>query len=93
MHNTVKLFGCSVDELKQKEVISVCDGRRMGYICDLTIDICDGRILSIIVPGSNKFFSFKKPDMINIPWCNIEKIGDDTILVRPGPPEPRRNKE
>ena len=85
MHNPVKMFGCSVDELKEKEVINVCDGRKLGYICDLTVDTCSGRILSIIVPGDMKVFSFKKPDLISIPWCNIERIGDDTILVRPEP--------
>ena len=92
MHNSVKMPGCTIDELKEKEVISVCDGRRLGYICDLTVDICNGCILSIIVPGCNKFFSFKKPDMINIPWCNIEKIGDDTILVKPTMPQVRKEK-
>ena len=81
MHNPIKMFGCSVDELKEKEVINVCDGRKLGYICDLTVDTCTGRIISIIVPGDMKVFSFKKPDLISIPWCNIERIGDDTILV------------
>ena len=59
MHNPIKMFGCSVDELKEKEVINVCDGRKLGYICDLTVDTCTGRIISIIVPGDMKVFSFK----------------------------------
>ncbi len=82
MHHPVKVFGCSVDGLKEKEVVNVCDGRKLGYICDLTIDLSCGKILSIIVPGDMRVFSFKKPDLIQIPWCNIERIGDDTILVR-----------
>ena len=82
MHHSVNGIGCSVDELKNKEVINVCSGKRLGYICDLTLDITCGRILSIIVPGDMRVFSFKKPELINIPWCNIERIGNDTILVR-----------
>ena len=89
MHNPVKMFGCSVDELKEKEVINVCDGRKLGFICDLTIDTCTGRIVSIIVPGNMRIFSLKKPELLNIPWCNIERIGDDTILVRPEFPPPK----
>ena len=92
MHNPIKMFGCSVDELKEKEVINVCDGRKLGYICDLTVDTSTGRIISIIVPGDMKVFSFKKPDLISIPWCNIERIGDDTILVRPELPPPKPMK-
>ncbi len=91
MHHPVRRTGCSVDELKEKEVINICDGKKLGYICDLTLDLCSGRILTIIVPGDMRVFSLKKPELVSIPWCNIERIGDDTILVRPPdspPPHP-----
>ena len=31
-------------ELRDKEVISVKDGRRLGFISDLEIDLCTGRV-------------------------------------------------
>lgn len=92
MHHPVKWPGCTVDALKEKEVINICDGRRLGYICDLIIDTCSGQILSILVPGDMRVFSLKRPEMINIPWCNIERIGNDTILVKPDFPLPDRKK-
>lgn len=88
MHHSLKDAGCSIDDLKEKEVINVCDGRRLGYICDLLIDVSCGQILSILVPGDMRVFSFKRPELICIPWCNIERIGDDTILVKPDFPLP-----
>ena len=88
MHHSLKDAGCSIDRLKEKEVINVCDGRRLGYICDLMIDVCCGQILSILVPGDMRVFSFKRPELICIPWCNIERIGDDTILVKTDAPLP-----
>ncbi|MBR6594537.1 MAG: YlmC/YmxH family sporulation protein [Clostridia bacterium] len=70
-------------KLKDKEVINVCNGTRLGYIADIEIDLNSGRILRILVPKSGKCLSFtsaKHP--IIIPWQNIERIGDDAILVR-----------
>ncbi len=69
--------------LKDKEVISVTDGRRLGYICDLEIDTCGGRINSILLPPPGKYFTiFSGKDMCRIPWDCIERIGSDIILVK-----------
>ncbi len=68
--------------LKDKEVISVTDGRRLGYIIDVEIDSC-GRILSIILPPPGKYFNiFSNKDNCKIPWECIERIGNDIILVK-----------
>ena len=40
-----------MSELKKREVINVCDCRRLGFVGDLDIDPCSGKILAIIVPG------------------------------------------
>ena len=37
-------------ELKCKEVVNLCDGSKLGNICDLEIDEKSGRIEAIIVP-------------------------------------------
>lgn len=69
-------------ELKCREVINLCDGRKLGTICDLEIDICTGQILSIIVPGESRLFGLIRSDEeLVIPFCRIKKIGDDVILV------------
>jgi YlmC/YmxH family sporulation protein len=75
------LNGCCVGALQDKEVINICDGSRLGYICDVAVDTCTGKIVSISVPGECKLFSSPRGSLIVIPWEKIEKIGDDTILV------------
>ena len=40
------------NQLRKKEVINVCEGRSLGYICDLIFDECKGHIHAIVVPGS-----------------------------------------
>lgn len=64
---------------KSREVISVNEGEKLGYVYDLEIDEISGKISSIVVPGKNPGF-FSKGKTV-IPWEKIKKIGDDTILV------------
>lgn len=74
------------DELCAKEVVNVCDGRKLGHVEDLCIEICDGRILSIIVPGRGRFFGLVRGEQeCVIPYCKIVKFGTDVILVDIGP--------
>jgi YlmC/YmxH family sporulation protein len=74
-------------ELREKDVVNVCDGRILGCIEDLEIDCCTGNILAVIVPVRGGLCNFfRKCEDIVIPWCHIQKIGDDVVLVelRPG---------
>ena len=66
---------------KQKEVINLADGRRLGYVQDVEANFETGEITAIIVPGTTKFFSLGPKTDIVIPWQNIRRIGDDIILV------------
>lgn len=75
-------MSCKITDLYCKEVICVCDGRRLGFVCDAVIQVPEGRILSIIVPCPSHFLSLlgRRDDFI-IPWECICKIGPDIILV------------
>lgn len=69
-------------DFKQKEVINVSDGARLGYVYDVEINMSKGIIESIIVPGPGKFLGiFGRDTDYVIPWENIKKVGDDIILV------------
>lgn len=72
-----------VAEFRNKEVINICDARRLGCICDVDIDYCSGNVNAIIVPGcpTNFFSCFRRGTDIIIPWENIRKIGEEVILV------------
>lgn len=73
---------CSLCELKNKEVINICDGRRLGFVSDVEIDIDNCRVVSILMPSDGKLFSLSRCEPIRVLWCDIERIGDDVILVR-----------
>ncbi len=63
------------DDFREKEVISITDGMRLGYVSEIEFDICDGCITAIITEGGSC------KGCVRIPWDHIKKIGDDIILV------------
>ena len=75
----------TIGELKNKEVINLCDGKRMGFVCDVEIDLDSGCVVAILVPPEGKLFTLGRCAPDRILWCDIERIGDDVILVRARP--------
>ena len=45
---------CNSSALREKDVINICDGRRLGFICDFVIDTDCGKICAVYV--SDHFF-------------------------------------
>lgn len=39
----------SVNDMRDKEVINICDGKRLGYIYDVEINVVTGCVVSIVV--------------------------------------------
>lgn len=69
-------------DFRQKEVINLSDGARLGYIFDAEIDAESGKIEALIIPGQGKVLGiFGKEDEYRIPWNCIRKIGDDIVLI------------
>ena len=69
-------------ELRCKEVVNVVDGKRLGHIVDIVFELSTGVISGLVVPGDKNIWNvFKSGGEIFIPYNQICKIGDDTILV------------
>ena len=75
-------MGCCINDLRDKDVINICDGKRLGFVDDVEVDVNSGRLAAIIVPCDGRLFGFGKTKNLVILWDSIEKIGDDTILVK-----------
>lgn len=85
---------CSMYDIGDKEVINLTDGQRLGFITDADIDVNTGQVVCFIIEGRRKLFGIlgKEPD-ISIKWEEIEKIGEDIILVRREPAGTKRLPE
>ena len=77
-------------DLQCREVICIGSGQRLGFVTDIQLEVPEGKICAIVVPGPCRFFGVlgRRDDYI-IPWNCIRKIGPDIVLVECSPDECR----
>ena len=77
-------------DLQCKEVLCIGSGQRLGFITDVQIDMPEGNVCALVVPGPCRFFGMvgRREDYI-IPWNCVKKIGPDIVLVECRPNECR----
>ena len=71
-----------LSDLQNKTVINLIDGKNIGSIIDLSID--DNGMTTGLVVEKHKFLIsyFSNSKEMIIKWEQIEKIGEDVILVK-----------
>lgn len=69
-------------QLRLKEVISIGDGSRFGYVGDLELDLDSGQVKALVIHGRLRLFGLlgREEDIV-IPWESVKRFGEDTILV------------
>ena len=72
-----------LSDLQNKDIVNTMDGRNVVIIIDVKIDQLTGAIVSLVVEPNKKMLSFMNRGVEEeISWKNIERIGEDVILVR-----------
>ena len=80
--NEVVRMLCTFDDIRNKEIINIKSGIKMGYADDVEFDTATAKICRIVIFGKAKLFGLLgREDDIDICWSDIEIIGEDTILV------------
>lgn len=83
-----------ISDFQTKDVINIVDGKRLGQISDLELDLRKGVIDAVIVPGYTRFMGlFGGGTDLVIPWRNIVKIGADVVLVKLEEPRSSQGQE
>ena len=73
----------SFSEIRRKDVVNICDGRKLGKPIDLILND-SACVQALVVPGrSGGVLGFLKQDREGcvIDWSRVRRIGDDVILV------------
>ncbi len=69
-------------DLQCKEVICIQTGQRLGFVSDVLVELPQGTVQAIVVPGPCRMWGLApgREDYI-LPWNCIQKIGPDIVLV------------
>lgn len=73
----------SFSDIRRKDVVNICDGRKLGRPIDLILND-SACVEALVVPGRSGglFGWFRQSQEGNvIPWNKVRRIGDDVILV------------
>ena len=73
-----------ISDIMEKEVINIKNGKRMGYINDIDLDINEGRVITFNILGDNRGFFSRGMNEEVVFFNDILKIGCDTIIVNLG---------
>ena len=79
----------TVSELKEKEVIGICSGKRYGCVNDVEVDLSCGKVVALLLPSEESILRLGRRAPLRIPWDRIERIGPDIILVNYTAPDPK----
>ena len=71
-----------ISELRARDIVNVSDGKKLGRVKDIELNMEDGYVTGFILPSESTFLKilFRNEDIF-IPWSKVAKIGDDVILV------------
>ena len=72
----------SMEQLRYKEVVSLADGTRFGYVGDLEVDTDLGQVTALIIPGRPRLLGLlgREPAR-TIPWSAVRRFGEDIVLA------------
>lgn len=77
-------------EIREKEVVNIYDGKKLGHIIDIVFERETGKVQGVVVPGLKKFM--RKTEDIFVPIENLKKIGEDVLLVKLAPIEAEKGQ-
>ncbi len=71
-------------QLKQKDVVSLADGKNLGKVSDIGLCFPENRVTGLFVSGGSRIFRFLRQEIF-LPVNCIVRIGEDAVLVNFSP--------
>ena len=73
-----------ISDIMEKELINVKNGKKLGFITDIDLDVENGKVSSFSITGSSGNFFSRGAEIDTVFWRDILRIGCDTIIVSIG---------
>ena len=70
-----------ISDIMEKEIINVKNGKKLGFITDIDLDVENGKVSSFSITGSSGNFFSRGAEIDTVFWRDILRIGCDTIIV------------
>ncbi len=71
-----------LNDLYDKEIVSMVSGERLGDIFDIEFDESTGRIQNIVIKSKFSIFNiFSSRKYITLSWNCVKVIGEEIVLV------------
>ena len=69
-------------QLQERQVVNIADGKCLGMVKDIELNLYTGCIESLILPGLKGFWMrLQHAGELRVPWDKVVCIGEDVILV------------
>ena len=73
-----------ISDIMEKEIINVKNGKKLGFITDIDLDVENGKVSSFSITGSSGNFFSRGAEIDTVFWRDILRICCDTIIVSIG---------
>ncbi|MGM9532666.1 YlmC/YmxH family sporulation protein [Intestinibacter sp.] len=73
-----------ISDIMEKEIINIKNGKKLGFITDIDLDIESGKVSSFLITGTSGSFFYRGTEVDTVFWRDILRIGYDTVLVNIG---------
>ena len=75
-------MSAKISDLQERQIVNIADGKCLGNIKDIELNILDGSIQALVLPGVGGFWSLlQNQGELLIPWQKVVRIGVDVVLI------------
>lgn len=75
-------MSAKISDLQERQIVNIADGKCLGNIRDIELNILKGTIQALVLPGTGGLRGFlQNQGEILIPWQKVVRIGVDVVLI------------
>ena len=75
-------MSAKISDLQERQIVNIADGKCLGNIKDIELNVLDGTIQALVLPNTEGFWSMlQNQGELLIPWQKVIRLGVDVVLI------------
>ncbi len=75
-------MSAKISDLQERQIVNIADGKCLGNIKDIELNVREGVIQALVLPGISGFRGIlQNQGELLIPWQKVVRIGVDVVLI------------